>query len=220
MFATRGVFMSTPPPNPKNPVTYDATGVGFMGNYNTIRTFSHTATAGAYVILAFANDRSSFIPSNVQYAGTPMTQIGYAYSNNSSIYGVLALYGLANAPGGVSTVSITGVIGGGWAIANTFSYLNVASISAPLANYGVGVLISSGPVACNTGEMIVCAAGYGSINLGQSLGSPTGGTNRYITTATYGGSALSVSDSQSSTTFTATPSGSAPWSTMAIILKP
>lgn len=220
MFAARGMFMATPPPEPKIPVTYDATGVGYMGNYNTVRTFSHTATAGAYVVLAFANDRSTFIPSTVQYAGTPMTQLGYAYSSNDSIYGVLALYGLANVPGGARTVSITGVVGGGWAIANTFSYLNVASVNTPLANYGAGTLISSGLVTCNTSEMIVCAAGYGSINLGQTLSNPTGGTNRYITTATYGGSALSVSDSQSSTTFTATPSGSAPWSTMSLILKP
>ena len=125
-----------------NPVC-DAVGTGVAGQGPGPFTFSHTATVGAYVVLAVVGQRQDRTCefSSVTYGSQPMIPLGTAYLDNDPTNGTLALYGLADVPGGQQTVSFT-ENGSFYTVANTISYRNVSWVS-PVAETvlwaGIGI---------------------------------------------------------------------------------
>lgn len=192
------------------PVAYDATGVGWPPTtLASSFTYAHTATAGAYVVVDIAVDRTATV-STITYNGVAMTSLGSAacagFSGNATIF----RYGLANVPGGAKTVAGTLSTGSLWGTSCSVSYMNVVSVGSAQTTSG-----SSAPsqaVTCLPGQVIV-----ESIMIPQStLGTPSGGTNRY--NASNANLSLAVSDATASTTFSTSSSGHT-WAAIATVLK-
>jgi hypothetical protein len=103
---------------------------------------SITAAAGAYAIAEFNCPGARNVPSSVTYAGMTMVQIGIAYVNGSTISGgYVVRYGLANVPGGTSTVTATAGGSGNWfGVVHTFN--NVGSVATTQSTFGSGTSVS------------------------------------------------------------------------------
>lgn len=174
------------------PVTpaWDATGAGAGGNNTTSLTWSHTATAGAYVVVAVNvfNDHAT----SVTYGGVAMTPIGAGVSGDFTF---LRLYGLAGVAGGAKTVLVSMPFVSA-AAANSVSYTGVATVGT------VQAIASGQPVDCPLGATIVAAFGSD----GNAFTSTTGGTNRWnFNPGIVGISApTSISDSTVGDIFTVT----------------
>jgi hypothetical protein len=195
------------------PPSFDATGVGetSVGGASSSFSFSHTATAGAYVLLAFVN-ASNEAPSNILYGGSAMSSLGSVANNNVAADGSLYLYGLAGVTGGAKTVSGSFAAATNYA-ANTVSYLHVASVGAVVTQSGSSASPSTGSTTCPAGQMIVAAIGSA-----QEPLTPTGGTLRFNGSSGFTAfTSLAISDASATTTFSATMT-SGPWSTVTVIL--
>jgi hypothetical protein len=189
-------------------VTYDATGGGWPATTNVSSfTYSHTATAGAFVLIDVVTDRGAAVNS-LTYGGTSVTLIGTQPWNAYSANSLLSRYGIANVSGGTATIAGTLSTGALWGACGSVSYKNVKSIA-----FSRGLVSGSGTpsqsVIINPGQMAV-----GSIVTTASPGTYGGGTTRYSTTG--GDLSLAMIDSSASTTFTDTASGT--WGSLATIL--
>lgn|GEM_PF-6582042 len=194
---------STKPGNPgATGVTYDA--VNSTGVYanSTFAAFTHTATAGAYVIVAVGPYEQD-APSTVSYGGTAMTLLGQSTSAN---YGWISFYGLNNVPGGTSTI-LVGFGSTPYAVISSISFNNVTSVGTPAYVGSNTSATLSQSVSCSSGQMIVQGWGYEYESSAPTL---SGGTNAFLARgsdygSTYGGLALNYADS--STTFTTSSVG-------------
>lgn len=211
MFAARALFMTTPS-GVALPVAFDAVATGQSGAFFSSINFSHTATAGAYVIVDVVTDRTSTV-SNVQYGGVAMALLGTSNHNNSASNGTLRRYGLAGVAGGSQTVTGSAT-GSAWARTTAVSYVNVGSVGATTSVFGSGNSLSQGPITCPAGGRVVQSFSQG--NGGAVLTSVSGGTNRYNTYANFTG--LTISDSDTTGTFAGTASGSPAWAGLATVL--
>lgn len=186
-------------------VAYDATGSGVVV-HSSAMSWSHTAAAGSYVVVALSTD-NNFYASSVSYGGQAMTGLTYKYFANSAQYGWVEMFGLANAPGGSQTVSVT-LSGTCYAVGQSVSYTGVLSATAGPSSSGSGTGSLSLAATCATGQMIVQAFGASSYFGANSALSASGGTNRsnLYNSGNYNNPAMTISDSSVSTTFRATDS--------------
>jgi hypothetical protein len=194
--------------------TFDAAGAG--GNiYGTTLTWNHTATAGAYVLVGIATSFGTF---NVKYGTATMIPLGLIYNNNTASNGATALYGLPNAPGGASTVTVTFGTAA-YASGNSLSFTNVSCAGAVINTYGTGTALSQN-VACSASQLIVQV--FGNAGYGQ-LESFTGGTHRsytYVPAGAYYSQGLSMSYATTATTFGAATGVPDYWGALAVVLNP
>ena len=165
-----------------SPVLYDAVGAGATASSGTSISWSHTATAGAWVF-ACAETLGDTL-TTATYGGTAMTAI----ANIGTGY---AVYGLPNAPGGAKTVVVnksgsTHSMGG-----NSVSYLNVRSL---------GAVISSTSVTSETVSVLPLGMTLAWI-IGAALSS--GGTSRWTNSTS---TPKTIADSVGSTTYVASAS--------------
>jgi hypothetical protein len=203
-------------------IAFDALGAG-VGNSPTnidaaTVSFTHTAAAGALVIVDINFDSTSVVLSCV-YGQTEMTQIGSIYHDNIFTDGSLVRYAIANVSGGTQTISIT-LSQPAWIIANSVSYLNVYSIGTAQVNYGVGPSLSH-TISCTAGQRIVHSFGQG---MGAGTGTaglvPSGGTTRYSRYSSGWASALVISEASATTTFSVAAASGAPLAGLATVLSP
>lgn len=196
-------------------VQYDATGGGdtSASTRNTI-SWSHTATAGAYVVVAVTIYGNYVVSASYPtYGATVMTSIGSMNLGNNATYGVVHLFGLANAPGGAQTVTVN-ISGTTYVVGNSVSYLNATSADTAQTAYGVDSAATKA-ATCSAGQMIVEATG--SYNAGSGVDTALlGGANRYNAGARAN---LNINDASASTTFSATcPGSNRAWSIVAVPL--
>lgn len=199
---------------------FDAIGPGASGAGVSSLSFTHTAAAGAYVLLAVTvTGTGSHIPT---YGGIPFEILGTSAISSGSNGADVVLYGLPDAPGGAQPVGLSAVSGSyAYATMNTVSYTGVSDIAVLQPQAGTGTALSH-LVDCIAGQIIVQVFGMG--NQQAILGGFSGGTERYygdivVTGLDYAG--LVISDSSSSTTFDATgDNASALWSSLAVVLNP
>jgi hypothetical protein len=207
-------------PLPSTNVQYDATGSGQDGASTSI-SFTHNATAGAYVVLPLITDRAVTL-SSMEYAGSAMSLLDSILcdnTSNSGEYGTLYVYGIAGVPSG--SQSVTGTVStAAWWAANTVSYLNVTSVGTITTSDGLSASPSI-TATCTSGQMLVGALGFGyEFGSATSISSPTGGTSRYLQGQSGNNSSgLSIMDSTSSTTFAASLSTATdPWAGITVVL--
>lgn len=203
------VFTPTPP-------AFDAMGNGTQAQAASW-TYSHTATAGAYVIAELTFDRAATVNS-LTYGGTAMTLLGTVNHNNTSAKGFTRLYGLANAPGGAQTVAVSLSDGSGWAVSNTFSYTGVASVGTVQTVFGLGTSLAQS-VSRIAGQRIVQAFGHGESATGNGFTSPSGGTNRWNQNSNVGSASATFSDAVANTNFAASCASSCNWAGIALVLS-
>jgi hypothetical protein len=225
-----------------SPVAYDATGTGFLQTTSTSGvingTWSHTATAGAAVVVAvevYSWDAAdtSYASRTVTYNGVAMTSLGVR--NAPSNIGWVELFGLTSAPGGTKTVAVnlparspsSGLDTIFGVVANSVSYNGATSFGTPVANSGTGTSLSSGSVTSATGRMVAHA--FAAI---EPSGSATtvdlsayNKTSRYLNNfGTSGGDRLGfeIGDAAGASTvsFTATAAHTAAWASLAVDLIP
>ena len=158
-------------------VTYDATGGGqSKSNQSTPTTtlsWSHTATAGSYVVVAIATYQASqaaLSSKSVTYDGVAMTLLGTIRPNNTD-FGLVALWGLPNAPGGAKTVAASATASSGNVTAmsgNSVSYTGVGSVGT------VASAARSGSIALSTTATGVIGGRV--VNAFSTVSSGTGNT--------------------------------------------
>ena len=191
-------------------IVYDGMGTSSsLTGYASI-SFSHVATANAFIILDICADRDNTL-TNVQYAGQNMTLQGSVrfpgYSGNAGVW----RYTLANAPGGLSTVTATLSVNS-YFTAQTIGYTGVSSAAAPTTTFGTSSAPSQS-VTCNPGQLIVQSIGSASAT---KIGIPTGGTN--LIAANWSGESLVINQATASTTFAGSTSLSN-WGAIASVLS-
>lgn len=207
--------------------------VPLIGGGNPI-SWTHTATAGAYVVAAVAIGSDwNYLPATpsatVTYGGTAMTLLGSVAMNNTGTAGIVALYGLANAPGGAKTVTVTGAISGA-AIdniaGNTVSYTNVANAATVTNNYGTTTSMSVSATGVTAGRVVnALACNAQPATYGQLTFTSYSGTSRSVNTPQVSSQevALLIGDSGTvgSISFTATETGGTyGWGGLAVQLLP
>lgn len=142
-------------------VTYDATGGGHTGTPNATSntfTWSHTATAGAAVVVSVACAGPSSTPTtSVTYGSHTMTLLGTMSSNNAGGSWV-QLFGLLNAPSGAQTVSVT--VSSSSTIADvagqSVSYTGCASFGTAVTSFGTNFSTPSLTVGSALENTVVC----------------------------------------------------------------
>jgi hypothetical protein len=162
-------------------VPFDAVGGG-VADLNTTHSWTHTATAGAYVVVCAAyNAGFGAGVTSVTYGGVTMTAI--STERNVDLFGQsrMRLYGLASVAGGAKTVTVTTDASIN-VCANSTSYLNTTAVGA--AQYDLDT-------SANFAETLVHAFGVN----GAIIATHDGGTTRYNdhSTDTFGGIAVSLS---------------------------
>lgn len=179
-------------------VEFDAVGAGGSGSNPS---WSHTATAGAYVIVRYATFGAT-VPTGCTYGGVAMVK---TMQQTLSTGGVVTQWELSNVAGGVKTVAISG---GATGKANSVSYLNVADVYHRVAHSGWGLNSPSLSHTFNSegeaGDMLGHA--FGSYNF--TLSSRTGGTERSFQNGGASVAGLSIRDAEDSAAFAASASGS------------
>lgn len=174
--------------------TFDAVGAGAATPGSTSMSWSHTATAGAYVVVSYACHTTSSPNPTVKYGGTAMTKLGTsAVASNSFIQ----FWGLAGVAGGAQTVTITSALTAD--AANSISLKNVTSVGTPASQVYNGSPFSQA-VTCTSGQVIVQS--FEAVRNADITSAASGGTSRY-----YDGSGFTMNTATATTTFTATSSG-------------
>ncbi|ACY39902.1 gp20 [Mycobacterium phage Ardmore] len=193
-----------------DPVAFDAASAVNAGTADF--TYSHTATAGAAVVVAVVLTGAGGSMVSVTYGGVAMTSVGSVDLDNTAAQGTLFLYFINDVPGGAQTIAIDK---GGftWCRSAAVSYLNVGSYGAFNSAYGSGTTVSH-PATSVAGGMVVQALG---VRNNVTI-TPSGGTTR--ANASNTGGSMSMSDSTSSTTFAATLASSNTWASAYIVLNP
>jgi hypothetical protein len=197
------------PPIP--PPQFDAVG----GGNNTTSgpatfTWSHTATAGAYVVGFLVTYEFPLAP--LKYGTSLMTLLGYVTENNTpSTYATIWMYGLANAPGGAQTVTASPQTA--FATGNTVSYINTFSVGQPVTVFGSSTTPSQ-TLTCPVGAILVQA-----FAAQATFSVYSGGTSRY-SGSSGGVDVLIIQDTTSSSaTFTGTLTTSDPWAGIGAVLS-
>ena len=197
---------------------YDAVGTGVTGQGPGAFDFTHTATAGAYVILALAGrgDGSACEFSAVTYGDATMTPLGEVHLGGVVTEGTLGLFGLANAPGGQQTVSFTAAAGSS-VVANTISYRNISWVSLiddTASGAGSGSEALSQSLTPEFGQPVVQVfANQGN----AAMSSLTGGTSRWLHVSGAGTDiGLAISEATAATTVTANLDGYDNWGGIAV----
>jgi hypothetical protein len=195
--------MPTPTVNVTAPpaLTFDALGAGCAPGANS---WSHTGTAGSYVVVGFVT-ASAF--TSVTFGASTMTLLGSKPDTQSA--GTLYYYRLSGAPGGAQTVSVNS---GSGVFGNSISYKNVTSAALQTVNNSTAGTALSQAVSCTSSQIIVQSF---MDNYTQSIASYSGGTSRYIAPAPI----FTLSTAAATTTFTATDSNSTYWAGVAAILS-
>lgn len=174
--------------------TFDAVGAGAATPGSTSMSWSHTATAGAYVVVSYACHTTSSPNPTVKYGGTAMTKLGTsAVASNSFIQ----FWGLAGVAGGAQTVTITSALTAD--AANSISLKNVTSVGTPASQVYNGSPFSQA-VTCTSGQVIVQS--FEAVRNADITSAASGGTSRY-----FDGSGFTMNTATATTTFTATSSG-------------
>lgn len=200
-------------PIPVVPVSYDATGTGATTGVATTVSWSHTATAGAYVLAAFVSTTDGTTLSNVKYGTASMALVGSQNMGGTS--GPLCIYGLANAPAGAQTISATAsasTVMNGCSV----SYLHVSALGTSAVTSGSSASPSQSATRPFNG---IAVQAFGCYN--ASVTSYSGGTPRYNAISGTGFAALAIQDSAANNpSFGAVLSGSTPWAGVAVPLFP
>ncbi|QKO02404.1 minor tail protein [Mycobacterium phage DroogsArmy] len=185
------------------PVVFDAVAAGANSNLGAF-TFTHTATAGSYVIVDVVIDRWDVGVSSVTYGGVAMTLLGQSYPANNVNTGQLYRFGLANAPGGAQTVSVNrGFTFGSWITATAISYRNVGSVGATVGA-GAGNTLTQAGTITTPGQMLVQSFGQGNGGGGGATTLTKTGIGTVRFNVANIGSALMITESDVSGTFSAT----------------
>lgn len=175
-------------------------------------SWTHTASAGAYVIVGIVNANSAVV-SSVTYGGTSMSLLGSIGVNNAPGNGHVFLYGLAGVSSGSQTVVVTpsspcNIAG------NSVSYTGVTSVGSAQTAFASGTSLSQSTSGGGSANLTAQVFGWGS----SPTGSVYSATQRYNLHGSNGG--LVIGDSSTAnTTFTATLSASAAWGGAAVVLS-
>ena len=177
-------------------------GAMLSGAKSTTFNFSFTATAGAMVVVIAVAAGTTI--ASCTYGGVAMTNRVSKGLNNNTISGQLAMFTLANAPGGQQTVVVTVATATTYATATAISYRNIASVSSPQTASSSGGTSASQTAAPSTPGQILLQA-FGS-DQDSGLWTPSGGTNRFNNgykpaNAIYYYGSLAVNEATESTTF-------------------
>lgn len=212
-------------------VTYDATGGGqSKSNQSTPTTtlsWSHTATAGSYVVVAIATYQASqaaLSSKSVTYDGVAMTLLGTIRPNNTD-FGLVALWGLPNAPGGAKTVAASATASSGNTTAmsgNSVSYTGVGSVETVASAAGSGSTALSTTATGVTGGRVVNAFSTVSSGTGNTL-SAYNQSQRFLHNSAAGTDvSLLIGDSGTvgSVTFSANQSASTFTAGITAVLQP
>lgn len=175
-------------------------------------SFTHSATAGAAVIVMVVTTNDASTMNGVTYGGAAMTLWGSVPLNNVASNGTLWFYRLDGVAGGSQTVAVD-KNGFQWVRAQATSYKNVASFGTLQTAYGSGTSLSHAATSVTNG-MVIQAFGLRE----NSVITPSGGTNR--ANASNTGGSMCVSDSVSSVTFTATLASTSTWASAYGVLNP
>lgn len=197
------------------PIAYDTVGSAYASGNTASPTWSHTSTAGDYIIVDMTTSANATATS-CTYGGVTMTLLATVSLNNNAGNGKLFRWGLANALGGARTVAPR-VSAGGFVTANSTSYQNVLNAPVTTTNFGSGATMSKAET-CSPDQMIVGA--FGAFNGGGET-APTsinGGTSRYV--GVNLNTALAVITATTSSTLSAsTGIGSQAWAGVTTVLS-
>lgn len=223
-------------------VGYDATGTGFLQTSSSTGaingTWSHTATAGAAVVVAvevysWDTSSTSYASRTVTYDGVAMTSLGVR--NAPSSEGWVELFGLTNAPGGTKTVAVnlparspsSGLDTIFSVVANSVSYNGVTAFGTAVSNSGTGTSLASGSVTSAAGRMVAHAfADFEPSGSATTVDlSAYNRTSRYLNNfGASGGDRLGfqIGDAAGASTvsFAATAAHTANWASLAVDLQP
>jgi hypothetical protein len=208
---------------------FDAVGGGANLNNQSVSprtiTWSHTAAAGAYAVVAvsaYQSGGSGIASITATYDGVSMTSLGNI-NPNSSAFGKLALFGLPFVPGGAKTVTATGTSTSGAVTAlvgNSVSYTGASSARTVTTGIGSGNSVSVSATGVQNG-IAVAAFGAAQTANGVTI-SPFDKTQRYVYNSGSGtDTPLIIGDTAAtgSLSFNATLSGpSCFWDGIAVVL--
>lgn len=162
---------------------FDAVGLG-AATQGTTMSWTHTATAGAYVLVGLNTRFGTF---DVKYDGVPMIPLGLVYNGNNPGAGATALYGLGNAPSGAKTVTVN-LGSAAYMTANSISFLHVSCAGLVTNTCGTGTALAN-KIACDTNQLAVQIFG----TAGAPMSAFGGGTHAYYGANPGGIQGLSIS---------------------------
>lgn len=188
----------------RRPIAFDVVGAGAgaVGPAGNTWSANFTVTAGSYVFGLICIPGSP--PSNVRYGGNVMTLLADSADDR------MAVYGLANAPGGSQAFSGNRGAYNSWR-ANVVSFLNVGSVDSVVDVVEGSDGAASQAVSCSGGQRILQAF-IQEVTAGVSMSSISGGTNR------SNNNSITINDSAVSDTFAGTASGL--WAGFGIRMNP
>lgn len=203
-----------PPSQVGTAPAYDATGAGNAVSATSM-TWSHNATAGAYVVVAISV-YGNFSINSVLYNGVLMYQLPSSLFNNTGTDGCVFMFGLNNVPGGSKTVTVN-LSGSTFASGNSVSYTGVGSVTGLFSPFGT--TLPTQAILAGSYSRVVQVFGWQSSTTQPAT---TGGTNRAI--QGYSSSPnfladLTINDSVGPTTF-ANSLTTVNWGGCAAILNP
>jgi large repetitive protein len=215
---------------PANSATVGLDAVTTVSNTAISATFSHVTTAGPnrLMLVGISLNRgtggSTFeTPTNVTYAGTPLTFVG-GRTNLTSQEAVVYLFALVNPPAGTNNVVVNWnqtQVDGDVAGCATFTNVNQAApYGAFFSNTGTSTSVSL-TVNSAPGELVFDTLGLRSSNFGAS-GSP-GADQTSIWKTYYNGRIAAGASTQpgaASVTNTWTSASSVDWAIGAVSIKP
>lgn len=205
-----GGMLSTLSPTVATGVYIDFIGPGLPTVLNSSGSFTHTASAGAYVVVDIMCDRPMTM-SSVTYDGNAMTLLGTVSFSGIGGNATLFRYGIANVAAGTKTIAFNGGGISAWTAASSVSIKGVEAISTTTAMSANGSSPTQG-VACQPGQLII--QGFGSTSVFNTV---TGGLNLHDSMSSNAGVALNAADK--STTFNASSTG-VNWGGLATVFGP
>ncbi|WP_136244762.1 hypothetical protein [Mycobacterium intracellulare] len=196
-----------------SPPVFDAASTG-ANIHGTTLSWTHTAAAGAYVVVAINTTFGTF---DVKYGDAAMIPLGLVYNNNVAASGATAMYGLADVPAGQATITVTfGTTA--YASGSSLSFTNVSSAGIVTNTFGTGTVLSQ-TVACSASQAVVQVFGnQGYAKLGDFTG--TDCVYTFVPNGAYHSLGAALSWSGTSTTFNATGSVADNWGALAVVLNP
>ena len=219
MFAARNSILTRPTAPPPS-VTYDATGAGANSGGGTVTSlsWSHTATAGAYAVVAFARTSGGGGLTGVTYGGSAMTLLASVSLGGNVIYGDVFIYGRAAVAGGAQTVATTWS-GGAYASGCSVSYLNVGSTSSAATTFATDAAPTQTISGASRAMLFNIQSYFGGGTVTRS--SSSGGTQRHAALPSIGYEGIVIQDSAStgSVNFASVLSGSTQWGSAAARLN-
>lgn len=202
-FATTGTSYNIP--------VFDAAATQ-KGESTTSLTWTHTATAGATVLVAFTRGYSGASGGTATYDGAAMSLVATIAQNNSpSDSGTTYIYAASNVAGGAKTI-VASWTGSVTASAISVSYINVAGIGNVTTTYGSLATPTNSVIAPTNERMIVSFMSLRGGGAG-SIVSTSGGTQRALVQPTVKWYDMVAQDSKSGNlSFTITATGGSTYS--------